>query len=321
MQPRGPHSPRQTSRAARALRSGITPWLIGFGTLTFIVVLVALVTATTRPLPREDLPRSANAVAAELRALHHGGGACVRWADDDPLPDDDLDAFLTDLSQLLVLDLQTVLPTLASLRHANRTFALAHHDAPPVEEFTAVAVDHLPTLDQLRARLRPDLVTEALPRLESFDREDERDARDLRHANLLTAHLTDAERQHLDALVERWRVRLAGARRQRAIVDRVARRVTELRLAAIAEELVAYRQLFGSFPASFAVLLTHLRNIERLPPIIERGLFPDGSLRDGWLRPLTFYAIGSYDFRLLSLGPSASFDDDDIVLHRRGADR
>ncbi|MBH22912.1 MAG: hypothetical protein CMH57_00365 [Myxococcales bacterium] len=270
----------------------------------------------TRPVERHKLPARLSEVRAELRALHQGPAPCVRWVDDEPLGDDEIDAFIADLETVVAADPRTVLPLLSHIRVTNDARALDHHGLPPDGEFTQVALKRLGALDQLRLRVRSDRLKELLPGLERFEARAGRLKRDRRRAAYLLDRLTADQRRRAEAVAERWRGRLAGDVAQASLVHAVASRVTHRRLELLAEALRSYHEAHDAYPVDIPTILGHLNQTHHgeIPRQLSRGVARDGALRDGWLRPLEYYRVGPDGYRITSRGPSEISHADDITL-------
>ncbi len=298
-----PIAPRLHARAA-----------VGLALIAFALIATLSVAALTRPVDRQHLPTTLAELRPELRRLHRGEAPCVRWSDDAPLTPDERERFLHDLDDVLAVDLRTLLPTLAAIRLANHRAALTHHDAPPEQEVAAVAATRLDPADRLRVALRPERLRDLLPRLEQVEGEERRLLRDDLRAQRLRARLPPEDAARLDDLIQRWRAPLASPSAQEDLVQNVAARITQLRLQALRLGLIHYRDRFGSWPSTLQTLLAHLRAEQTLDPILDRGLAPDGSLRDGWLRPFTYYRLDDARARLISDGPAEHTGADDVFV-------
>lgn len=316
----------QRARLARSRRgarwlpeggAGRAGWLAAALLLALVVTLgVALL---TRPIRREALPQDLDALRPDLLALHQGPDPCLRWGSAPPLSDDDVSTFLRDWEASFTADLHLLLPWVAALRVRNARVQAAHHDGAPEEEARRAALARLGGLDRLRLRLRPGeaRVEELMPFLQRFEARAARLAQDERRAGRLWGRLSGAERAAAEALIERWGARLSTPGAQGSLLDEVARRVTLERLGALEEGVRAWMGHYGAPPRHFAELLTWLQNTRRLPAALARAQERDGSLRDGWLRPMTYYPIGARGYFLSSEGPSEATDADDIARERR----
>ena len=253
----------------------------------------------------------------ELSNLHNHHSQCSRWIEDEPLTLEEIDNILIDLNQLMVADLRTVLPFLSLVRFTNVERSQRHHQLSPVEEFKHVSLERLNALDQLRLKMRYDRMDELLPGLERFDALERRRARDLKRSRYLTSRLNKQESEQLESLVERWRVRLAGEAAQASLVHAVASDVTWQRLTTLQQLVEQYHRSHSRYPLDLPSSLSHhIRSGQTLPTSLQRGIGWDGAIRDGWLRPFTYYTVGKDNYRLSSFGASSSNDNDNIVIER-----
>lgn len=290
-------------------------------TLTLLSALVITLglAALTRPIHRQALPRSLEELRPDLQRQHQGDPPCLRWSQAGALSDEETTAFLRDWEQHLPADLHLLLPWLAWLRERNLQVAATHHQRDPYQEALREALGRLSPLDQLRLRLRPDSdrVEELMPFLQHLAARQRAQGRDRERQRRLLPHLTPAELDALEALGQRWGARLATRLAQGSLLDQVALRVTLARMQALEQGLRSWRQHYGAMPATFQQLAEHLENTGRLDPTLRRGWEPDGSLRDGWLRPMTYYPVGRDGYHLSSEGPSTSTEADDLIRDTR----
>lgn len=277
--------------------------------------LMLLTALLTRPVERHKLPSRLSELLPALAALHQHDSRCSRWVEDVPLTPAEVDAVRADITQVMVADLRTVLPLLSLIRSSNVERSKTHHTHPPEEEFKLVSMDRLNALDTLRLRMRYDRMDELLPGLERFEALERRRSRDAQRSRYLTARLNADELKQLDALVERWRFRLAGDAAQASLIHEIASDVTWHRLSLLQQLIERYHQDHRRFPVDLPSSLSHhIRTGDTLPDAIQRGIGWDGTLRDGWLRPFTYYTVGKDNYRLSSAGASSSNDVDNITL-------
>jgi hypothetical protein len=287
--------------------------------LTLALALTLTLAALTRPINRQLLPRSLEQLRPALRDQHQGAAPCLRWSQAGPLSDREATAFLTDWERSFAADLHLLLPWLSWLRARNRDQARRHHALAPYEEARQAALARLSGLDRLRLRLRPDTerVEELIPFLQHLAARAHRERRDLARQQRLLPHLSAQQVEQLEALGQRWGARLATRQAQGSLLDQVALRVTLARMDALERGLRSWRGHYGAMPTTFQQLAEHLESTGRMDPTLRRGWEADGSLRDGWLRPMTYYPVGSRGYHLSSQGPSTGTEADDLVRDTR----
>lgn len=266
--------------------------------------------AVTRPIDRTGLPRDTAAALPELRALHTGSGPCRRWA-----PPQEFTGH-ADLAGALHAagfhpDLHNLLPLLSAIRVANVEYAASHHALSPDEEFRQVALAHLGPFDRLRLQAGRHDVDELVPTLQSFAERRARLELDRRRVAAFRSTLPPVHIAKFEQLVSDWAGPLADERAQALAVDGIASDVTTARLQALRGLLARHRERFGVYPAGFDALLGG----PHVPGVLRRGQERDGSLRDGWLRPMEYYRVGRDSYRLRSLGALSDTDADDFLLH------
>lgn len=294
-----PSLERRFVRLALTLGAGF------FLTLTAVLVL--------RPPPRHSIPGTPQEVLPDLAALHQGKGPCLRWEQSARLDRQGLEDFQRAWSQDFALDLHLLLPWLSHLRAFNETWERERHASPRAGEFQTVALQHLHVLDRLRVEHNEDTLHKTLPALEHFDHHGKRLEQDQARWQRLAEKLSAEDRQKLRSLTQTWHTKLASPEDQGWLLYEVAHLVTHQRLSDLQKGLKRYRRHHGHYPTHLSKLLALLKNTQQSTDVIERGMEADGSIRDGWLRPLTYYRVGKEDYRLISLGPGEEDDEDDLI--------
>jgi hypothetical protein len=296
--------PTHERRAAR--------WALALGAVACATLALA---ALTRPVDRASLPTTLDPLRPSLAALHQGPAPCARWGEPPTFGAREQDLFLAEWSALAAPDLQLMLPWMARVRLRSHEAERAAHAQAPADEARAALLARLSWFD--RARLTTSggqRLDQLLPALQRFEQAEARRTRDEARAARLAQRLTPEQGRALDALAARWAPTLAHPDAQQDLLQRVAREVTRARMDALQRGLARYRGHYGRPPNDFAALLAWERNTGTLDPMVERGLAPDGSLVDGWLRPFTYYTLREGTWVLLSEGPSEQTEEDDLAL-------
>ena len=267
--------------------------------------------ALTRPIDRERLPRDPSEVLGELAALHRGDGPCARWPHGDrQVPVEDLTSDLA--RQGFHADLHIALPLLSAIRVANYDYEAGRHADPAPDEFRQTALEVLGRMDRLRLRSGRQDPEALVPALQSFADEQLRLERDRRRVFAFESTLPDDHLARFRALAAGWRVTLAHPRAQASVLDRIAKDITQARIAALQSLLAEHNARTGQYPLAFKELL---ERVDPLPEVVRRGIERDGSLRDGWLRPFEYYRVGYGSYRLRSQGSDPDTEDDDVLAH------
>jgi len=281
--------------------------------MAVLLIGAILLAALTRPIDRVALPRDPSDIRPLLLTTHTGTDSCVRWARNSPLSDVEIKTFQQAIVDAgFYLDLHTVLPLMSAIRRENVEYASAHHGELPSEEFQRAALSRLGRYDRFRVESGHHQASDLLPALQKFDEAHRQERRDKMRTAAFLSTLPQSHKSSYRALVRTWHMRLATKQVQHQIIDAVANEVSRRRINALQQMLSDHYGRNNSYPANFNNLLKSSRAVT--PAIVLRGIERDGSLRDGWLRPLEYFRVGRQGYRLRSQGADATSDDDDMVL-------
>ncbi len=262
---------------------------------------------------RAELPDSVEPYRIRLQQAHKPSGeGCARWKEDQPVSPEVQSEALNELAAIIAIDLRTLLPITARIRTENHKHEGLAHGADMSAEFMNLVLADAPAAQKLWLSAEGTDMDVEWPLLAALSAQTPTQAEHTRWLRLMR-YLNDEERSAVDGWIKKWRLVFATKSAQAALVHHVAEKITQARIAELTAIAKRYKTHYGVFPMAFESLLRFAQNINLASPTLLRGITPDGALRDGWLRPFSYYTK-SGAFVLTSEGPSSKSKTDDIVV-------